>query len=204
MRYSLGDTVRLYLDIFDSNAGVISQSPKCAIQRISDGKWLQSSDGSWQTSIVENDMTQLDSVKLPGRYYFDFDQELDTETGSTAYIARLTNTAPYLRIEYQDLEFGPLAAAAAINLCSVQGVIYTAQGEPQPNVLVRATLVPVFSDAVGRAIVADAVVGTHTNELGEFDLQLVRGGVFRLEISAVGYDRKITVPDQASVLFTDL
>ena len=148
-------------------------------------------------------MTELDSVNLPGRYSFDFDQTLDETAGSTAYLAKMANVATPL-VEYQELDFGPLAAVTTIGLCSVQGTVYTAQGVAEENSLVRATLVPVFSDAIGRGVVADAVVFTYTNELGEFDLPLVRAGVFRLEIGAIGYDRKVTVPDQASVLFTSL
>jgi hypothetical protein len=203
-RHSLGATVRLYLDIVTAGAGVISQTPTIAIRRVSDGYWLQDSDDSWQSTVVQNDMTQLDSVNLPGRYYFDFDQGLDEEEGSASYIVRKANTGVSARTEYEDIVFGPLPAAAAPELCSVQGSVFTAQGAPVKNVLVQATLVPTFLDGQGRAVQSERVMATYSNDQGDFDLPLVRGGVFRLQISAVGYDRKVTVPDQASVLFTAL
>jgi hypothetical protein len=203
-RHSRGATVRLYLDIVTAGAGVISQTPTIAIQRAADGYWFQVSDGTWQSTIVQNDMTQLDSVNLPGRYYFDFDQTLDDEEDSWVYIVRKTNAGASARTEYEDLVFGPLPAAAAPQLCSVQGSVFTPQGEPVRNVLVQATLVPTFVDAQARTVQSDRVVATYTNDQGDFDLPLVRGGIFRLQVSAVGYDRKVTVPDQASVSFTSL
>jgi len=202
-RHSRGDTVRLYLDIISAGAGVISQSPTIAIQRLSDGKWFQASDGTWQSTIVENDMTQTDVTNLPGRYHFDFDQSLDTAEGSVWYIAKKSNIG-VATLEYEDLVFGPLAAATGPELCSVQGTILSGQGEPVLNALVRATLIPVLKDALGRAYQADRVLSTYTDENGDFDIPLVREGTYRLEIDAVGYDRKITVPNQASALFTDL
>ena len=144
------------------------------------------------------------AANLPGRYYFDFDQSLDEETASTEYIVRKTNEGANARTEYEDLSFGPLAGAAELELCSVQGTVASAQGEPVRNVLVRATLVPTFKDGLGRVAVSEKVLATYTDGNGDFDLPLVRGGIFRLEIVAVGYDRKVTIPDQASVLFTDL
>jgi len=55
-RHSRGATVRLFLDIINAGAGVISQSPTVAIQRRSDGKWFDVDDGLWHTAIVENTM----------------------------------------------------------------------------------------------------------------------------------------------------
>lgn len=203
-RHSLGATVRLYLDLISAGAGVISQSPTIAIQRRTDGQWFQVSDGSWQPTIVENPMSQTDSTNLPGRYHFDFDQTLDLLSGSNEYIVKKSNAGVPVSLEYEDLAFGALASAASLELCSVQGSISTGQGQPAANELVRATLVPILSDRQGRIVQSDRVLATYTNDLGDFDLPLARGGKFRLEIAGVGYDKKITVPDQPSVLFTDL
>jgi len=202
-RYPLASVARLSLDIIASGAGVISQSPTAAIKRLSDGKWFQVSDGIWQTTIVENAMTQTDSVNLPGRYHFDFDQSFDLLAQSKDYVAKLTNVATP-RLEYRDLVFGPMAAAGEMTLCSVQGTVVSAQGEPIPNVLVEATLMPVYNGGSGRAVESGRVSRAYTNVTGDFDLPLVRGGIFRLEIDTVGYDRKVTIPNQSSVLFTDL
>lgn len=203
-RHSLGAIVRLYLDITTDGVGIISQTPTIAIRRESDLSWFQASDGTWQTTIVENDMAQLHSAFLPGRYYFDFDQRMDEVAGSTEYIVRKSNTGADARTEYEDLVFGPLAAAVAPYLCSVQGSVFTPQGAPVRNVLVQATIVPTFLDQQGRAVQSERVISVYSDEAGAFDLPLVRGGVFRLQVIAVGFDRKVTIPDQASVLFTDL
>lgn len=203
-RHSLGSIVRLYLDIIAAGAGVISQLPTFAVQRTSDGKWFQASDDTWQTTIVENVATQTSSANLPGRYHFDFDQSKDEIAASSTYIVKKINTAGTLALEYEDLKFGILAGVVSPTLCSVQGTVFDAQGVPKQNVLIRATLEPTFTTTLGRTVEADRVVATYTNELGDFDMPLVRGAIFRFEIEAVGFNRKVTIPDQASVLFTDL
>ncbi|MBW2691031.1 MAG: hypothetical protein JRE57_00175 [Deltaproteobacteria bacterium] len=203
-RHSRGATVRLFMDIISAGAGVISQSPTMALQRVADSKWFQASDGTWQTAVVENPTVQTDSVNLPGRYHFDFAQSLDVLAASTKYIVKKTNTGSPAAQEYEDLIFGPLAGSASLELCSVQGTIYDGQGDPAANTLVRATLQPVFTDTLGRVVQSDRIVATYTNELGDFDLPLVRGAIFALDIADVGYTRKVTIPDQAQVLFTDL
>ena len=203
-RFPLGSIARLHLDIVTAGAGALSQTPTAAIKRLADGKWLQVSDGTWQTTIVENPMVQSDVTNLPGRYHFDFDQALDLVVASSSYIAKLTNTGGSARLEYRDLKFGVMAAVASMALCSVQGVIVSTQATPLANAAVKATLMPVYNGGLGRAVESARVAVVYTDAQGAFDLPLVRGGVFRLEIDAVGYDRRVTVPSQASVLFTDL
>lgn len=203
-RHSLGSVARITLDLIVAGVGAIGEAPTVAILRRADNKWFQVSDGTWQVNIVDNAMTQTDVTNLPGRYHFDFDQTFDDELESTEYLAKKVNSGAPIALEYEDLVFGPMAAAAAQQLCSIQGSVRDASGEPVRNELVRATLRPVFVDSLARATKADSVTSTYTNDAGDFDLPLVRGGVFRLEIPGIGYDRKVTVPDQASVLFTDL
>ena len=203
-RYTLGSTVRFSLDIVSSGAGVGGQSPIVAILRRSNSQWFDVSDGSWNATIVENAMTETDVTNLPGRYHFDFDQSLDELEGSNEYVVKKQNAAGTLALEYEDAVFGPLAATTNPVLCSVQGTIYNGQGEPLENALVRAALQPVFTDGNSRGYQADKFSATYTNVLGDFDLPLLRGGIYRLEIDTVGYDRKVTIPDQASALFTSL
>ncbi len=200
-RYNLGSVARLYLDIISGGSGVISQTPTVAIQRVVDGKWFQVLDGTWQTTIVDNPMVATHTAFLPGRYQFDFDQSKDQLANSTTYIAKLVNPGT---LEYRDLSFGSVAATAKPALCSVTGTVLTAQGDPIGNVAVKATLVPLLSLGAGRAVDHTKISVAYTNQFGDFDLPLVRGGTFRLEIDAVGYDRKVTIPDQSSVLFTQL
>lgn len=203
-RHSRGEIVRLYLDIVVAGVGEIGLSPTIAIQRRANGEWFQASDGTFVPTKVENPMTETSVANLPGRYHFDFDQSLDLITDSDEYIVRKSSAAGTIALEYEDLVFGPLAGAATLETCSVQGSISDAQGRPRENVIVRAVLEPVFKDGLARVVESDVAITTYTNGVGDFDLPLVRGGTFRLEIDAVGYDRKVIIPDQASVLFTDL
>lgn len=196
--------MRLYMDLIAAGVGVLSQAPTMAIQRNLDGLWFQASDGTWQPTKVENPTAQLHTTDFPGRYYMDFNQELDLLEGSSEYIVKKSNSGVPVALEYEDLAFGPLAGAAALELCSVQGSIYNGQGQPAANEQVRATLIPIFRDRHARTIRSDHALVTYTNELGDFDLPLARGGTFRLEIVGVGYDKKVCIPDQSSVLFTDL
>jgi len=203
-RFPLGSVARIYFDIVENGVGILGQAPTVAIQRQVDDKWFQASDGSWQTTPVENPMTPAAPAFLPGRYLFEFDQSLDLVTGSTTYIARMVNAGAPVRLEYRDLSFGPMASVASMALCSVQGVIVSTQATPLANAAVKATLMPVYNGGLGRAVESSRVAVVYTDAQGSFDLPLVRGGIFRLEIDAAGYDRKVTIPDQPSVLFTDL
>jgi hypothetical protein len=202
-RFPLGDVARLSLDIISGATGLTGESPTVAIRRRLDGKWFDVSVGLWQTTIVQNPMTETDSVNEDGRYHFDFNQALDLLEGSHSYVVRFRNTGTNARLLYQDIEFGPLSAAATPQLCSITGLVLSMQGKPVANALVRATLQPVYADSLGRTIQTE-LVQTYSNDVGAFGLSLVRGVTARLEIESVGYDRKVVVPDQSSVLFTDL
>lgn len=203
-KFPRGSVARLYLDIVAAGVGVISQHPTVAIQRKADSKWFQGSDGAWMPTIVNNAMTQLDVANLPGRYFFDFDQSKDELEGPNEYLAKLANGPSTARLEYQDLLFGPRSSVVTPKICAIRGTIFDPQGHPEPNVLIRATIEPFFNGGLGRTAKADHVVGTYTNELGDFELQLIQGVTARLEIDAVGYDRRVLVPIQSIISFTDL
>lgn len=203
-RYSRGSTARFYFDIVAAGVGITGLSPRIALERKSDGSFFQASDDTWQPTLVENAMTETNSVRLPGRYHFDFDQSLDELTGSTEYTVKKVSDAGTLALEYETAIFEPLAATASPGLCSVQGTLLTGQGEPLVAELVRATLVPIYKDDVGRGYQSDTVYMTFTDQNGDFQLPLVQGGVFRLEIQAIGFDRRLTIPAQATALFTDI
>jgi hypothetical protein len=204
IRASLGGLTTLYLDIVASGAGVTAESPRIAIRRVADGSWFDALTGSWAGAIVLNAMTEVSSANLPGLYSFNFPQALDEVAGSRDYVIRFSNTGANALAEYKLLEFGPISIASELDLCSVEGVISDPQGKLLANRMVRATLVPVYTDGQGRAVSSDNVVHTYTDGNGGFQLPLVRGATFRLEIDAVGYDRKVVIPDQSEVIFTDL
>ena len=204
IRASLGGLTTLYVDIVVAGAGVSGESPQIAIRRVADGSWFDASDDSWAGALVLNAMTEVSSANLPGLYSFSFPQASDDVAGSRDYILRFSNTGANPLAAYKLLEFGPISIATELDLCSVEGVISDPQGKLLANRMVRATLVPVYTDGQGRAVSSDNVVHTYTDGSGEFQLPLVRGATFRLEIDAVGYDRKVVIPDLSEVLFSDL
>lgn len=202
-QYSRGAIAKIYLDIITANVGISGSAPVVAIQRVSDEKWFDASDSLWKSTIVDNAMGELNAAMMPGRYVFPFDQNLDLLAGSFNYIAKKSCADP-VRVEYDDLVFGPASGAQVPGLCEVQGTIFSAQGIPAQCELVRATLQPVFTDASARGVISDRVIMVTTNANGDFSLLLVRGGIFRLEIPGIGYDRKVTIPNLSAVLFTAL
>lgn len=202
-QHSLGSTARIYFDLIASGVGATAQTPTLALQRKSDGMWFKASDNTWQVGIENNPMTELDAIDMAGRYYFDFDQTKDILSGSKSYVAKKVNSGAPVALEYEDVSFGPLAATASPLLCSVQGTLLDSAGEPMPGSVVTAHLQPVLTDGPGRAFGA-TMSTTYTDAQGDFDLALVRGGIYRLRILVAGYDRKVLIPQQSSVLFTDL
>lgn len=203
-RFSRGSTIKLYLDIVTAGAAATGQLPTLALRRESDGKWLQFSDLTWQATLVNNAMTEVDAANRPGRYVFSFDQTLDAVVGSTTYTAILVNTGASARREYRDLVFEPLTATVAAGLCAIQGSLFTMSGDALPGAEVTATLLPVLSDALGRGYENEHIVRVWSREDGSFSLPVVRGASILLKIARIGYARKVTVPNAASVLYTAL
>ena len=203
-RHSVGSTAQVSLDIIVGGAGVTGLFPEVAIQRMADRKWFQDSDSSWVETPVDNPMIELDSTYLPGRYGYDFDQLQDDLSGSFQYLARKRSTAGTLALEYEGLIFGLLAGAGSPLLCSVKGTIFNSAGDAVVNSRVSARLVPFFSPGQGRALESDALSETYTTAAGDFDLPMVRGGTYLLEIDSIGFSKRILVPDTSSTLFTSL
>lgn len=199
-RYSIGDTVRFTLDLIFGGGGQPGELPIIAIQR-ADGQWFTGT--VWQVAYVENSMVETDATNLPGRYHFDFDHTLDPLVG-TAYLVKKQNRSEAAALEYEDAFFGPQAATTAFDICAVTGTIFTPQGLRARSELVRASLIPVFKDGMGRSIQSDNVQMVATDTNGDFSIPLVRGGTFRLEIPSIGYDRKVVIPDAPTALFTAL
>jgi hypothetical protein len=202
-RYARGATARLFLNVVINAVPYTGELPTAAVRRVADSRWFQASDKSWQVAIVNNSMAELDAVNEPGRYFLDFDQSSDVITGSLSYRAKLVNTGAHAMLEYQDLAFGPLGSAVPPVMCAIQGTLFGMGGGPLVNAMVRATLVPTFTDRLGRGI-EEALIETFSDATGSFSLAVVQGAVIRLEIDAIGYDRRVTVPASSSVVFTTL
>ncbi|HUX16559.1 MAG TPA: hypothetical protein VMW52_08795 [Phycisphaerae bacterium] len=200
-RYSRGSTASLFLEILAAGVGQTGEAPTVAIQRLSDSQWF---DGAtFVPTIQENALIQKDQANLPGVYYFDFDHALDA-TLSEEFLLRFRNTGANALLDHRHIIFGRLTDVVDPDLCAITGTIYTATGRRAPNTVVRATVIPVVTDTLGRGFQNVEVVQVYSDPQGEFELSLVRSLNVRLEIPDIGYDRKICVPDQASALFTAL
>lgn len=203
-RFTLGGTARLTLDLITAGVGTAGKTPTAAVRRISDGRWYKASDTSWQVAFFENPMVESHAANLPGVYHFNFNQAKDLVENSTEYTVKLSNAASPAVLEYRNIAFGPMPAVTDPDLCSIHGTVFSLFGIPVSGALVMATLYAPHSDRLGRSVGGAAVSEIYTGADGAFDIPLVRGAVVRLQISDVGYDKKITVPDLASVLFTTL
>lgn len=92
-------------------------------------------------------------------------------------------------------------------VCTVQGTLINANGQVLAGVGVRA--VPVSENGVHVFTAEDELVthesvATQTNENGVFSINLVRGIECVITIDAMGYAKKVTIPDQPSCLLKDL
>lgn len=202
-RFARGSVARLYLDLVTAGAGVPAQAPTIAIQRRADGLFFNVSSGLFQSGFVTNPMTELDATNLPGRYYFDFDHSKDLLV-SERFIVKKVNAGSPAATQYDDIAFGPMSSTASALTCAIQGTVLGPDGDPIPNTIVEATLIPVLVDGIGRGFGSDMLVRTYTAADGSFSLDVVRNATIRLQIPAIGYDRKATVPSLSSVLFTNL
>jgi hypothetical protein len=202
-RFALGALARLYLNLVTGGTGHTGQAPHLALQRRQDSAWFNASAGLFQAGYVENAMVELNVPHLPGRYYFDFDHSKDLLV-SRAFIVKMTNAGSLPVLAYDEIWFGPMPAVTAPQLCSIQGTLFDGERQPLAGALVQATLIPVFTDALGRGYQADAVLKTYSGADGAFGLPVVQGATIRFEIRAIGWDRRALVPSQPSVLFTAL
>lgn len=201
--FSRGSVAKLFLEITASGVGQTGESPTVSIQRLSDGLWLDPNTNTFVVTRQEAALVQVDATNLPGLYSFDFDHTIDT-TLSQEFVARFTNTGANALTEHAKIMFGKITDTVNAETCNITGTIFTAAGARAPNTLVRATIIPVASNSLGQGFQNVEVITTYTDSLGEFDLTLARGLNAKLEIEDIGYDKKVCVPDQATVLFTDL
>ena len=203
-RYPIGSVARLYLNLVGGDgAGLVGRHPLAAVWRQADGQWLNAATGLFQRAYVENPMVELDARNLSGRYYFEFDHSRDLLVSSD-FIAKKRFTGPPVLLSYSDLSFGPMPSVIAPQLCSIQGTLFAPDGRALDGALVQATLIPVFTDVMGRGFEADAPWRTYSGADGSFDLLAVRGATIRLQIPSIGYDRRVLVPNRASVRLGEL
>jgi hypothetical protein len=88
----------------------------------------------------------------------------------------------------------------APNLCRVYGTIVDVNGNPQENAEIESFVdrkdIPRFGQTL---LLSGDVVRTTTNELGEFEIYLVRETLITIHIKLSGYKAQLAVPDQADL-----
>ncbi len=206
-RYPIASTARLYLSFVEAGVGVTGQTPTIAIRRVSDSLFYNDSLASgsrFASPAALNAMTELDSTNFPGLYVYDFDHSEDA-TGSEMFEIQMSNVAPHLLLEYSRIAFGPMRTAEAPKECLLYGSAIKADGKPAVNDTVRMSIIPntILSSGAKPGITTDRI-DTFTDKNGAFSIGLIRGLTVRLQIPAIGYDRKIVIPDAPSANFADL
>lgn len=87
------DRVRATLEVVSSGIGRAGLVPTVAVQRVSDGQWLQGGGGSWGAGFDANSMTPVDATNLPGVYRYQVPSaRLSLAGGAAGYILRMTET----------------------------------------------------------------------------------------------------------------
>jgi hypothetical protein len=89
------------------------------------------------------------------------------------------------------------------SLCVVEGRVIDFQNNPIVNAEVTAATIGGVELSDNSALRTEGV-STSTDELGRWSLPVLRGTMLLLQISSIGYNQVVKIPDQASVLFEDL
>lgn len=92
-RVPLGRACRLYSDILNGNIGVVGEVPKIIMRRLSDSKYWNDSNSTWQEAVYENVLPAIDGTNMPGLYGYVFTIWEDM-------IVRCKNTGTYAFDEY--------------------------------------------------------------------------------------------------------
>lgn len=89
--HDVNDTTRVGVMIMYNQVPITGESPEVVIQRRSDLLFFDGTEfGSARREIG---MVESDNNKLPGYYYYDFDQSIDSS--EEEYLIRIENTGAY-------------------------------------------------------------------------------------------------------------
>ncbi len=113
--FAPGSTRGVYLFVSNvgSPLGVVGLTPEVAIQRESDGRFLDSSIPAFVSGpALFSSMTELDQANMPGVYRFNFDQSVDGSIARyVAYVKELNGLEKI--VEASELDFRAEAQIAA-------------------------------------------------------------------------------------------
>lgn len=187
--------------------GQTGETPTVAIQRLSDGLYYddQLASGSrFAAAYATNSMSEVDSVNLPGAYRYQFPHSEDA-TGSELFFIQYANTGANAMIAYDEIAFGPLRTAASLEQCSLYGTVLALDGSAVANEPIYVTIIPnTILESGYKPGISVQRIEMYTDSNGGFSLDVLRNLVVRLQIPTMGYDSKITIPNQASANFADL
>jgi hypothetical protein len=98
----------------------------------------------------------------------------------------------------------PIAAAPATPTCTIYGYVYDGAGVALEGAEVVASIASSPAYAATTVGVSAAPIKTVADTAGYFELTLMQGLVANLKVSAMGYNKKVTVPASANVEFSTL
>lgn len=206
-RYPIAETINLDLTIEASGVGQTGETPTIVIQRLSDSLYYddQLASGSrFAAAYTDNAMSEVDATNLAGLYRYQFPHAEDT-TGSELFLVRYINTGGNAKLVDETIAFGPLRTAATLELCNLYGTVLALDGSADVNKPVYVTIIPNTILTTGsKPGVSVQRIEMYTDSNGGFSLDILRSLVVRLQIPSMGYDAKVTIPDQASANFADL
>lgn len=206
-RYPISETVNLDLTIEASGVGQTGETPTVVIQRLSDSLYYddQLASGSrFAAAYTDNAMSEVDATNLAGLYRYQFPHTEDA-TASELFLIRYINTGGNAKLLDETIAFGPLRTADTLDLCNLYGTVLDLNGAADANKPVYVTIIPntILTTGSKPGISVDRLE-TFTDINGGFSIDILRSLVVRLQIPSMGYDAKITIPDQASANFADL
>lgn len=206
-RHPISETVNLDLTIEASGVGQTGETPTIVIQRLSDSLYYddQLASGSrFAAAYADNSMSEVDDTNLPGLYRYQFPHTEDV-TGSELFLVRYINSGGNAKLVDETIAFGPLRTAATLDLCSLFGTVLALDGSAAANEPVYVTIIPNTILTTGsKPGISVQRIEMSTDADGGFSIDVLRNLEVRLQIPIMGYDAKITIPDQASANFADL
>ena len=123
-----GTTLTCRLEVVVLGVGSTGLAPTVAVQRLSDGLWLQAGGGSWGAGVATNPMVEASAANMPGLYEYTVPSaRVDYSTGRQGYLVKYVEaTTPLVEYETQlpqtlfsgEISLGLAAAAlpAAVQL----------------------------------------------------------------------------------------
>jgi hypothetical protein len=187
--------------------GQTGETPTIVIQRLSDGLYYDDqlvSGSRFAAAYADNAMSEVSATNFPGAYRYQFPHSEDT-TGSELFFLRYINTGVNARLVYEEIAFGPLRTAASLERCNLYGTVLALDGSSIANEVVYVTIIPnTILTSGSKPGISVQRIEMYTDANGGFSVDILRNLVVRLQIPSMGYDAKITIPDQESANFADL